>query len=49
MAPCDDRIEGVTARPDGVHYEGAGEEVVIDTLLLGLGPFMERFPPLATA
>jgi hypothetical protein len=30
VAPCDDRIEGETARRDGVHYEGAGEERVID-------------------
>jgi hypothetical protein len=49
VAPCDDRIEGVTARRDGVHYEGAGEEAVIDTLLEMLGPFMERFEPSSAA
>jgi peptidoglycan/LPS O-acetylase OafA/YrhL len=49
VAPCDDRIEGVTARRDGVHYEGAGEEAVIDALLEMLGPFMERFEPPAGA
>ncbi len=43
VAPCDDRIGGVTARRDGVHYEGAGEEAVIDALLVLLGPSMERF------
>jgi peptidoglycan/LPS O-acetylase OafA/YrhL len=43
VAPCDDRIEGVTARRDGVHYEGAGEDAVIDALLAMLDPFMERF------
>jgi hypothetical protein len=42
MAPCDDRIAGITARLDGVHYEGAGEEAVIDSFLQQLGPFMER-------
>ena len=49
VAPCDDRIEGVTARRDGVHYEGAGEEAVIDVLLEMLGPFMERFAPPSAA
>jgi hypothetical protein len=43
VAPCDDRIGGVTARRDGVHYEGAGVEAVIDALLVLLGPSMERF------
>jgi peptidoglycan/LPS O-acetylase OafA/YrhL len=43
VAPCDDRIGGITARRDGVHYEGAGEEAVIDALLVLLGPFMERY------
>jgi peptidoglycan/LPS O-acetylase OafA/YrhL len=45
VAPCDDRIAGITARRDGVHYEGAGEEAVIDSLLQQLGPFMERSHP----
>ena len=49
VAPCDDRIEGVTARRDGVHYEGAGEEAVIDALLAMLDPFMERFEPPSAA
>jgi hypothetical protein len=46
VAPCEDRIAGITARHDGVHYEGAGERSVIETILLELGPFMERFRPL---
>jgi hypothetical protein len=41
VAPCDDRIDGVPARPDGTHYEGAGEQLVIDTLLRRLGSLME--------
>jgi hypothetical protein len=49
VAPCDDRIEGVTARRDGVHYEGAGEEAVIEALLEKLAPFMERFAPIVSA
>ena len=49
VAPCDDRIGGITARRDGVHYEGAGEEAVIDALLEVLGPFMERFEPPSAA
>ncbi len=49
VAPCDDRIGGITARRDGVHYEGAGEEAVIDALLEMLGPFMERFEPPSAA
>jgi hypothetical protein len=49
VAPCDDRIAGITARRDGVHYEGAGEEAVIDALLDMLDPFMERFEPPSAA
>jgi len=49
VAPCDDRIAGITARQDGVHYEGAGEGSVIETILLELGPFMDRFRPLVAA
>jgi hypothetical protein len=49
VAPCDDRIDGITARRDGVHYEGAGEEAVIDALLERLAPFMARLEPLVAA
>jgi hypothetical protein len=30
MARCEDRIRGITARRDGIHYEGTGQEAVID-------------------
>ena len=40
-APCDDRIDGVPARPDGTHYEGVGETVVIATLLRLMAPVMD--------
>jgi peptidoglycan/LPS O-acetylase OafA/YrhL len=41
VAPCDDRIDGVPARPDGTHYGGIGEDLVIATLLRLLAPAME--------
>jgi peptidoglycan/LPS O-acetylase OafA/YrhL len=41
VAPCDDRIDGVSARPDGTHYKGVGEDLVIATLLRLLAPAME--------
>jgi hypothetical protein len=40
VAPCDDRIDGVPARPDGTHYKGVGEDLVIGTLLRLLAPAM---------
>jgi hypothetical protein len=41
VAPCDDSLHGGDrARPDGTHYEGAGEDLVIRTLLDRLGPLM---------
>jgi len=43
VAPCDDRIDGVPARPDGTHYKRTGEDLVIETLLRGLAPVMDRF------
>jgi peptidoglycan/LPS O-acetylase OafA/YrhL len=45
VAPCDDRIDGVPARPDGTHYKRAGEDFVIETLLRMLAPLMDRFSP----
>jgi peptidoglycan/LPS O-acetylase OafA/YrhL len=45
VSPCDDRIDGVFARPDGTHYEGAGEDRVIDALLRLLRPVMTRTTP----
>ncbi len=44
-APCDDRIDGVPARPDGTHYEGVGETVVIATLLRLMAPVMDPLSP----
>jgi len=44
VAPCDDRIDGVPARPDGTHYKRVGEDFVIETLLRMLAPLMDRFP-----
>jgi hypothetical protein len=41
VAPCDDQIDGVPARPDGTHYKGVGEDLVIATLLQLLAPVME--------
>jgi peptidoglycan/LPS O-acetylase OafA/YrhL len=45
VAPCDDAIEGVPARPDGTHYEGEGERLVIRTLFRLLSPLMEPLTP----
>jgi hypothetical protein len=44
VAPCDDRIDGVPARPDGTHYKRLGEDFVIETLLRMIAPLMDRFP-----
>lgn len=41
VAPCDDRIDGVPARPDGSHYKRVGEELVIETILRMLAPVMD--------
>jgi peptidoglycan/LPS O-acetylase OafA/YrhL len=46
VAPCEDRVGGAPARPDGTHYEGAGEDLVIEALLSRLGSLME---PLSRA
>ncbi|MBI4261034.1 MAG: hypothetical protein HY658_10750, partial [Actinobacteria bacterium] len=37
---CDDTIEGVPARPDGIHYEGAGATRVTDLLAGAIAPLM---------
>jgi hypothetical protein len=39
---CDDRIDGVPARPDGTHYESTGEQKVVITLLDLLAPIVMR-------
>lgn len=42
VSPCDDRIDGIPARPDGTHYENAGEtkaaRVLIHKIRLALFP-----------
>jgi peptidoglycan/LPS O-acetylase OafA/YrhL len=45
VAPCDDSIGGTPARPDGTHYEGAGEDLVIETLLKRLATEMDDVLP----
>ncbi|MCZ7534795.1 MAG: acyltransferase [Acidimicrobiia bacterium] len=39
-SPCDDRIDGEPARPDGRHYEGAGAELAARALLDELEPLL---------
>jgi peptidoglycan/LPS O-acetylase OafA/YrhL len=38
---CNDLIDGAPARPDGTHYEGAGQRMVIGRLVDLLAPFLE--------
>ncbi len=40
VSPCDDRIDGEPARPDGRHYEGDGAELAAEALLDELEPLM---------
>ena len=47
-APCDDRLGGVPLRPDGTHYEGAGVELAIETLLDRLAPVLDPLSPSET-
>jgi hypothetical protein len=39
-SPCDDEVDGVSARPDGQHYDGPGIAVAVDALLNRLVPFV---------
>ena len=39
-SPCDDRIDGVPARPDGTHYEGPGEDLITTLLTDEVAPWM---------
>lgn len=41
-SPCDDSVNGVPARFDGVHYEGPGVDLVVDSLLSQLSDVVER-------
>ena len=43
-SPCDDTVDGVTARPDGVHYEGPGIPLVVNALLERLRPILQGRP-----
>ena len=45
VAPCDDTIDGVAARPDGTHYEGPGEDLVIDLLIGYIDPYLTIATP----
>ncbi len=40
VALCDDTVGGAPARPDGSHYEGAGADLAITTLLAQLAPYL---------
>jgi hypothetical protein len=40
VSPCDDTMDGVLARPDGTHYEGIGEDTVVDDLIGFLDPLL---------
>jgi hypothetical protein len=40
VSPCDDTIDGVPARPDGTHYEGPAEKIVVDALDDMLAPLL---------
>jgi peptidoglycan/LPS O-acetylase OafA/YrhL len=42
VAPCDDSIDGVPARGDGSHYEGAGERVAVEALAEFIEPLLAR-------
>jgi len=39
-SPCDDRIDGFPARPDGRHYKGAGGKLAANALLDELEPLI---------
>ena len=41
-SPCDDTIDGISARPDGHHYDGPGATLAVDTLLAGIAPIVRR-------
>jgi hypothetical protein len=42
-SPCDDTTaDGTSARPDGLHYGGAGIPIAVDALLARLAPVVER-------
>jgi hypothetical protein len=42
VSPCDDTIDGRPARPDGVHYDGAGATLTARTILARIAPYVNR-------
>ena len=42
VSPCYDRIDDVPARPDGVHYEDAGEKKAVHAILERLAPIIKH-------
>jgi peptidoglycan/LPS O-acetylase OafA/YrhL len=40
-SPCDDTVDGVSARPDGQHYAGPGADVAVNALLAQLAPVVQ--------
>ncbi|HLB39478.1 MAG TPA: hypothetical protein VJM84_03425 [Actinomycetota bacterium] len=42
VAPCNDRIDGVWARPQGQHYEGPGMRLAVRLLRRDLAPIVRR-------
>ena len=40
VSPCDDTIDGAPARPDGTHYEGPAQQVVVGALADLLAPLL---------
>ncbi|HLB39479.1 MAG TPA: acyltransferase family protein [Actinomycetota bacterium] len=41
-SPCDDTIDGVTARPDGQHYQGPGQAIAIAAIVSTLEDLVAR-------
>ena len=49
-SPCDDTVDGFSARPQGQHFEGPGATVAVDALLAGVAPLIRRLgKPLPSA
>jgi peptidoglycan/LPS O-acetylase OafA/YrhL len=42
VSPCDDRIDGVPARPEGTHYGDVGKPIVVEALLDALAPYLDE-------
>ena len=46
-SPCDDRVDGVPARPDGTHYGGPGGEFVAALLADDIAPWVKAATRIA--